>query len=104
VVGCTRTRRAGRQTEEVAVAAPPCGRCASCWPRTTREPEARRSRLEKHGHHVTVAGDGSRGTRALEQQRFDLVLMTSMPVMTDSEAPLDREMERDSGEHLPIIG
>lgn len=61
--------------------------------------------LEKFGHSVTVADDGSKALAALEQQQFDLVLMdVQMPVMDGFEATAAiREKEKETGAHMPII-
>jgi TMAO reductase system sensor TorS len=61
--------------------------------------------LEKRGHHVTIAGNGTEALQALVQAGFDIVLMDlQMPVMTGLEATeAIRLTERDSGRHLPIL-
>ncbi len=61
--------------------------------------------LEKQGHHVTVAADGRQALSALDQARFDLVLMdVQMPEMDGFETTgAIRARERHTGAHLPII-
>lgn len=61
--------------------------------------------LEKRGHAVTVAGTGRAALESLEKQPFDLVLMDmQMPEMDGLEATVAiRELEKASGEHIPII-
>jgi CheY-like chemotaxis protein len=61
--------------------------------------------LNKRGHTVVVVGDGAQAVAALENQRFDVVLMdVQMPVMDGVEATAAiRERERIRGGHLPII-
>jgi len=63
------------------------------------------SMLEKQGHSVAVAGNGRAALAALEQERFDLVLMdVQMPEMGGFEATTAiREQERATGQHLPIV-
>jgi two-component system sensor histidine kinase/response regulator len=61
--------------------------------------------LEKQGHEVHVAEDGSQALAALERDRFDVVLMdVQMPVMDGLEATRTlRERERVTGAHQPIV-
>ena len=61
--------------------------------------------LEKRGHSVVVANDGKAALRALETDRFDLVLMDlQMPEMGGLEATAAiREKEQANGRHLPIV-
>jgi signal transduction histidine kinase/CheY-like chemotaxis protein len=61
--------------------------------------------LEKQGHHVTVVADGCQALSALDQARFDVVLMdVQMPEMDGFETTgAIRARERGTGVHLPII-
>jgi signal transduction histidine kinase/ligand-binding sensor domain-containing protein/DNA-binding response OmpR family regulator len=61
--------------------------------------------MEKRGHKVVVAGDGREALEALENDRFDLVVMdVQMPDVDGFEATAAiRTMEKDTGEHIPII-
>jgi PAS domain S-box-containing protein len=61
--------------------------------------------LEKRGHRVTVAGNGKEALAALEKDSFDVVLMdVQMPEMDGFEATAAiREIEKTSGNHLPVI-
>jgi two-component system, sensor histidine kinase and response regulator len=61
--------------------------------------------LEKQGHMVVVAGDGSKALDALEKNRFDVVLMdVQMPVMDGLETTAAiRQKEKVTGAHIPII-
>jgi two-component system sensor histidine kinase/response regulator len=61
--------------------------------------------LEKRGHRVVLAADGSEALAALEKGSFDLVLMDiPMPQMNGMEATARiREKEKITGEHQPIV-
>ena len=61
--------------------------------------------LEKRGHHVIVAHNGSEALAALDRQSFDLVLMDlQMPEMDGFEATAAiREREKGGGFRLPVI-
>jgi CheY-like chemotaxis protein len=61
--------------------------------------------LEKWGHRVVVAANGSEALQLLERESFDLVLMdVQMPEMGGFEATAAiREKEKATGRHLPIV-
>jgi CheY-like chemotaxis protein/HPt (histidine-containing phosphotransfer) domain-containing protein len=61
--------------------------------------------LQRRGHQVTVATDGREVLQALDQARFDLILMdVQMPNMSGFEcARAIRQVEKLSGTHIPII-
>jgi signal transduction histidine kinase/DNA-binding response OmpR family regulator len=61
--------------------------------------------LQKQGHDVVVAGNGSEALDEFDQQRFDLVLMdVQMPGMDGLQATAAiRARERMSGTHIAII-
>ncbi|MEJ2680302.1 MAG: ATP-binding protein [Gammaproteobacteria bacterium] len=62
--------------------------------------------LNRLGHRVKVVDNGDEAVRALQEQRFDLVIMDChMPVMDGYAATSAiREMESGGAEHVPIIG
>jgi PAS domain S-box-containing protein len=61
--------------------------------------------LNKRGHVVVLAENGALALEALEQNRFDLILMdVQMPVMDGVQATaVIREGEKITGAHIPII-
>lgn len=61
--------------------------------------------LQQRGHLVTVANNGLEALKALDQGRFDVVLMdVHMPEMSGLEATQKiREQEQQTGKHLQIV-
>lgn len=61
--------------------------------------------LQKQGHAVTVASNGQEALDALQDERFDLVLMDiEMPVMDGLQAVTAlRHRERQLGRRIPVI-
>jgi PAS domain S-box-containing protein len=61
--------------------------------------------LQKLGHSVTVAENGTQCLDALDKEEFDIVLMDiQMPVMNGEEALLEiRTQEKGTTTHLPVI-
>jgi len=61
--------------------------------------------LERVGCSATIVPDGEKAVRALEERRFDAILMdVQMPVMDGFKATaLIRDQERESGTRVPII-
>ncbi len=62
--------------------------------------------LKQNGSSVGLAKNGQEVVKILSEKNFDIVLMDiQMPIMDGYEATRAiREMERKSGEHIPIIG
>jgi two-component system sensor histidine kinase/response regulator len=71
---------------------------------TTSQLIARKT-LEKIGHHVEIAQNGSEAVKMTEKGNFDLILMDAeMPILNGLEATrLIRKSEGVSGRHIPII-
>ncbi len=61
--------------------------------------------LEKWGHKTRVAENGQLALEALKEEPFDLILMdVQMPVLGGLEATAGiREIEKTTGNHIPII-
>src|SRR5439155_2313844 len=61
--------------------------------------------LQKRGHTVVAVEDGRQAVRALDRERFDVVLMdVQMPEMDGFEVTAAvRARERFQGGHLPIV-
>lgn len=61
--------------------------------------------MQKRGHTVIAVENGREALQALKMQRFDVVLMdVQMPEMDGFAATAAiREMEKESGQHLPIV-
>jgi len=64
-----------------------------------------RKALERIGHYVEIAQNGSEAVKMTEKGNFDLILMDAeMPVLNGLEATrLIRNGESVSGRHIPII-
>ena len=73
--------------------------------RQSGEPAAGSAAVEKRGHSVVVAGNGRETLAAFESGGFDLILMDlQMPEMDGFEATTAiRELERESGNRVPIV-
>ena len=61
--------------------------------------------LTKWGHHVTVANNGQEAVERWKQGSFDVILMdVQMPVLDGFDATARiRELERLTGQHIPIV-
>jgi len=97
-------RGAGATESSVAVPATPPLRILLAEDNAVNQRVAVRL-LEKRGHSVAVAGNGSEALTRLERETFDLVLMdVQMPVMDGLEATAAiRAREAGTGARTPII-
>jgi two-component system, sensor histidine kinase and response regulator len=61
--------------------------------------------LEKFGHVAAIAGNGLEAVKAVQDERFDLLLMdVQMPEMDGFQASMAiREWERSTGTHQTIV-
>lgn len=61
--------------------------------------------LERWGHRVVVASNGIEAIERYRSESFDLILMdVQMPELDGNEATMAiREIERRTGEHIPIV-
>jgi two-component system sensor histidine kinase/response regulator len=61
--------------------------------------------LTKRGHRVTIADNGNAVLQALDNERFDLILMdVQMPELDGCETTATiRRREEQTGEHVPIV-
>ncbi len=61
--------------------------------------------LEKHGHEVTISGDGKMAIAVWQKSDFDLILMdVEMPEVDGLETTQAiRRSEKESGRHIPIL-
>jgi PAS domain S-box-containing protein len=98
------------ETDETPATAPALGTTARPLRLLLAEDNAVNQRLalrllEKRGHTVRLAWNGREALAALEEDRFDAVLMdVQMPELDGFEATAAiRARERASGAHLPII-
>jgi two-component system sensor kinase len=61
--------------------------------------------LERRGHAVRVAENGIEAVAAFQEETFDLILMdVEMPELDGIQATRAiRELERRTGQHIPIV-
>lgn len=100
-------REAGLSGVDTPVAPPPARRALRVLMAEDNAINARVARrlLERLGHHVTHVTDGARAVDAVEQGRWDAVLMDmQMPLLDGLDATRGiREAERGTGRRVPII-
>lgn len=73
---------------------------------TTVNAELTARMLESRGHEVARVENGRKVLSALENKKFDLILMDQeMPELNGTETTrMIRQKERETGQHVPIVG